>query len=136
MADLIITPANVARRNGGKSRDGDAGAIVTAGQVVYLDKADETFKLADSDGAAALRSPGGIALNGAAIGQPLKVHTEGPITIGAVLVPGTTYYLSPTPGGIAPLADLSAGDYPTIVGIAISTTVLDVKLHESGIALS
>jgi len=135
MADLSITAANVVRENGGKSRDGVAGATVTAGQVVYLDEADGTWKLADCDAAAALRSPGGIALNGASAGQPLKVHTEGPITIGAVLTPGIAYYLSATPGGIAPVADLLAGDYPTIVGIATSASVLDVKFHESGVAL-
>lgn len=135
MADLSITAANVVRENGGKSRDGVAGATITAGQVVYLDVADGTYKLADCDGAAALRSPTGIALNGASAGQPLKVHTEGPITIGATLTPGTAYYLSGTAGGIAPVADLATGDYPTIVGIAQSTTVLDVKFHESGVAL-
>lgn len=136
MADLSITAANVLSRNGAKVRVGIAGATITAGQTVYFDVTDERYKLADCDAAAALRSPRGIALNGAAAGQPLKVHLEGPITIGATLVPGTAYYLSPTPGGIAPLADLSSGDYPTIVGLATSTTVLDVKLHESGVALS
>lgn len=136
MADLAITAANVVARNGSRTEDRIAGAAATAGQVVYLDEADDRYKLADCDGAAALRKPRGIALNGAAVGQPLRIHRSGPITIGATLVPGTTYYLSPTAGGIAPLADLSAGDYPTIVGIAISTTVLDVQLHESGVALS
>ena len=135
MADLVITPANVVSGNGSRTEDRNAGAAVTAGQVVYLDAADDRYKLADCDGAAPLRKPRGIALNGAAAGQPLRIHRSGPITIGAVLAPGTTYYLSPTPGGIAPIADLSAGDYPTIIGIAISASVLDVQIHESGVAL-
>lgn len=135
MADLVITAANVVAGNGASRRDGTAGEAITAGQVVYLDAADQRYKLADCDAAAALRSPRGIALNGAAAGQPIEVLTEGPVTIGAVLTAGTAYYLSGTPGGIAPVADLATGDYPTIVGIATSASVLDVKLHESGVAL-
>ena len=135
MADLAITAANVVARNGARRKDRTAGVTVTAGQVVYHDATDGKSKLADCDGAAALREPDGIALHGAANDQPLAVHVEGPITIGATLVPGTTYYLSPTAGGICPIADLSAGDYPTIMGIAISTSVLDVKIHRSGVAI-
>lgn len=135
MADLSITAANVVAENGAKSRPGIAGATITAGQQVYLDATDNKWKLADADGAAALRSPGGTALHGASANQPLQVHTHGPITIGATLTAGTTYYLSPTPGGICPLADLASGDYVVIVGIALSTSVLDVKYHESGVAL-
>ena len=48
---------------------------------------------------------------------------------------GVAYYLSDTPGGICPVADLATGEYPTIIGIATSTTVLDVKFHASGVAL-
>lgn len=135
MADIAITAANVLTRGGSTLADGTAGAVVTAGQAVYLDS-DGTWKLADNDTATvAARSPGGFALNGAAVGQPLKVHKSGPITIGGTLVAGTAYYLSSTPGGICPVADLGTGDYPTIVGIATSTTVLNVKFHESGVAL-
>lgn len=136
MADLTITATSVAAQGGAKIRHGTAGAAVTAGQVVYLDESAGTWKLADNDSAtAAARSPRGIALNGAASGQPLAVHLEGPITIGATLTAGVAYYLSSAPGGICPVADLATGDYPTIVGIATSTTVLDVKFHESGVAL-
>lgn len=103
--------------------------------MVYSDSSDNEFKLADCDSStAAVRSPVGIALNGASDGQPLKVHTKGPITIGATMTAGVTYYLSQNPGGICPLADLSTGDYRTIIGIASSTTVLDVLIHESGVA--
>lgn len=135
MADLTITAANVVAASGSKSRPGTAGATITAGQAVYLDATDNKWKLADADGAAALRSPGGIALHGASNGQPLQVHTEGRLTIGATLAAGTTYYLSPTPGGICPLADVQSGDYTVIIGIAVSTSVLDVKIHESGVAI-
>jgi hypothetical protein len=136
MSDLSITAANVLAGSGARTVDGTAGATVTAGQVVYLDSATNTYKLADCDSAtAAVRSPDGIALHAAASGQPLEVLTRGLITIGATMTAGVAYYLSPNPGGICPVADVLAGDYPTIVGIAKSTTVLDVLFHESEVAL-
>lgn len=136
MADLTITAANVVAGSGASVRHGTAGATITAGQVVYLDSSTSTYKLADNNSAtAAVRSPTGIALNGAASGQPVGVLTRGPITIGAALTAGVAYYLSDTPGGIGPVADLASGEYPTIIGIATSTTVLDVDLLEAGVAL-
>lgn len=136
MVDLTITAASVVAGAGAIDDEGTAGEAITAGQVVYYDRSTRSYKLADGNSAtAAVRSPTGIALNGAAAGQPLGVLREGPVTIGAVLTAGVAYYLSATPGGICPVADLAIGVYPTIVGIATSTTVLDVKLHESGVAL-
>ena len=103
MADLSITAASVVARGGSKAKNGAAGAAVTAGQLVYLEKSSGTYKLADSNsGTAEARSPDGIALNAAAVGQPLRVLVEGPITIGATLTAGVAYYASATPGGICP----------------------------------
>jgi len=137
MADLNITTANVLSGAGAGISHRTAGALVTAGQIVYRDPADGMkCKLADNNSATpAVRAPKGIALNGAANGQPLALHEKGPITIGAVLAPGTVYYLSDTPGGICPVADLAAGEYVTIIGIAISASVLDVNIQQSGAAL-
>lgn len=136
MSDLSITAASVLAGTGARKKLGAAGATVTAGKVVYLDESDSEYKLADCDSAtAAVRSPAGIALNGASDGQPLVVLEEGPVTIGATMTAGTTYYLSPNAGGICPLADVLTGDYPVIIGIATSTTVLDVKIQEAGVAI-
>ncbi|MDW9792122.1 hypothetical protein GOB42_15155 [Sinorhizobium meliloti] len=139
MADIVITPASVVPGAGAKTTSGTAGATITAGQVVYLDSTTTgKWHHADSDAAtAAARGQGanvGIALNGASNGQPLEVLTEGPITLGAVLTAGAAYYLSPTPGGIAPLADLLTGDYVTLLGLATSTSVLQVDVQYSGVA--
>lgn len=133
MADLTITAANVVAGSGSKKATGTAGATITAGQVVYFDTTDSKYKLADTDSAtAAVRSPAGIALNGASNNQPLTVLTSGPVTIGATVAVGDVYYLSGTAGGLAPFADVAAGDYPCIIGICTSTSVLDVKIHEAG----
>lgn len=135
MAALTITAANVLAGSNATVRNGSAGATITAGQAVYLDSATSTYKLADCNGAAALRSPVGIALNGASAGQPLAVALAGDVTIGATVTAGVAYYLSGTAGGICPVGDLISGDYPVIIGIATSTTVINVKVHESGVAL-
>ena len=136
MADLTITAANVVSGAGALVAHGTAGANITAGQAVYLDEAAGNYKLADNNSAtAAVREPDGIALHASATGQPLAVHTRGPITIGATLTAGVAYYLSDTPGGISPVADLASGEYPTILGIATSTTVLNVKIQSAGVAL-
>lgn len=137
MADLSITAANVLSGAGAQIAFGKAGAAVTAGQTVYQDPADQRFKLADCDNAsAAVRAVSGIALNNAANGQPLAVQYDGEITLGAVLTAGVTYYLSPNPGGIAPIADILSGDYPTVIGVAESTSVLRLGILAAGVALA
>lgn len=135
MADLTLTAANVLAAADTSTRLGTAGETLAAGKVLYFDSATSTYKLADSNGAAALRSPVGIALNGAAAGQPVLVALSGPVTLGAVLTAGVAYYLSDTPGGICPVADVGTGEYATILGIAATTSVLNLKIQESGVAL-
>lgn len=135
MADLSITAANVVAGSDAVRESGTAGATVTAGQLVYLDTSDFRYKLADSNGAAALRVPNGIALHGAANGQPLVIQKGGDITIGGTMTAGVAYYLSDTAGGLCPVADLGSGEYPCIIGIAKSTTVLTVSIQPSGVAL-
>ena len=135
MADLTITAANVVASANAVRESGTAGATITAGQLVYLDTTDMKYKLADNNGAAALRVPNGIALNGAANNQPLVIQKGGDITIGATMTAGVAYYLSDTPGGICPVADLASGEYPCIIGIAKSASLLDVGIHPSGVAL-
>jgi hypothetical protein len=137
MADLTITAANVISGSGATRVTGTAGASITAGQVVYRDSSDGKYKLADCDSAtAAVRSPAGIALHAASTGQPLTIQSAGPITIGATVTAGVAYYLSATPGGIAPVADLASGDYPVILGIATSASVIDIDIQEAGVALA
>ena len=136
MADLTLTAANVLAGSNATTNLGTAGATITAGQVVYFDDTTKTYKLADTDSAtAAVRSPIGIALNGASSGQPLMVQTGGDITLGAVLTAGVAYYLSGNPGGICPVADVASGDYPVILGMAKSTSVLAIKIVEAGVAI-
>jgi hypothetical protein len=135
MTDISITAANVVAGSNAVTENGFAGAAITAGQAVYRDTAG-LYQLADSNGAAALRVPRGIALNSAGANQPLAIQRQGDVTIGATLTAGVTYYLSDTPGGICPLADVGSGEYACIIGIAKSTTVLAIGINASGATLS
>lgn len=125
MADLSITAANVIASSNALTKRGAAGATITAGQIVYLDPADDQYKLADADNLpAAGVTEVFMALNGASDSQPLAVLRSGNVAMGAILTAGTAYYLSPTAGGIAPLADILTGDDVILLGLASTTSNL------------
>ena len=134
MADISVTASAVIAASTATKESGTAGATITAGQVVALDDTSGKYVLADADGSATIRVPRGIALNGAGDGQPLTIAKSGLVTFNAVLTAGVSYFLSPTPGGIAPRADVLTGDYVTHLGIARSTTVLDLDIQYGAVA--
>lgn len=137
MADLSITAANVVAGANAIIERGTSGETVAAGKVVFLDfSTTGKWLLADADAVtAAARGQGklGIALNGASLNQPLAVATDGEVTLGAVLTAGVDYYLSDDAGGICPQGDLASGDYVTLVGVALSTTVLKLRVTYTGV---
>lgn len=136
MPDLSITAANVVPAAGAPLISGIAGAAITPGQPVYVDPADNLVKLANANNAAAVaRSPVGLAVNTAATGQVVAYQREGDLALGSVLSRGVAYYLSRTSGRIAPFGDLTTGDFPVLLGIARSATVLNVTIREAGAAL-
>lgn len=129
MTALSITAANVLAGADSTRDIGRAGVSVTAGQVVYK-AADGTYRLADTNDASAIvRKPKGIALHAAAANQPLAVHLAGTITIGATVTPGVAYYLGGAPGAIVPVGDLTTGDHPALIGMAINATDIYVDIQ-------
>lgn len=135
MADVTFTPANVVAGAASVQEDGLAGATITAGQLVYKDAATGKYLIADADGAAAAgKSPRGFALHGASNNQPLKIHRSGEIDFGGGLTAGIPYFLSSNPGAFCPLADVGVGEDYVFVGIAKSTTKLDVGIKASGVS--
>lgn len=130
MADLTVTASSVlASAAATVVRTGVAGATVTAGQPVYSDSADEN-SLKPAQATAAKENATGIALHGAADGQPLSYVTkDSGFTPGATLIAGEIYVVSSAAaGGIAPIGDLTTGDYVTILGVAKSASVLNLDL--------
>lgn len=136
MSDLSITAANVLPGTDAAMKHGWAGETITAGQTVYKKASDGKYYKADNNaGTSEARTPKGVALNGASAGQPITIQESGDITIGATLTAGTAYFQSGTAGGICAAADLTTGMYPTSLGIAKSTTVLDLNITASGVSL-
>lgn len=136
MADLVITAANVVAGANSTRENGTAGEAVSAGQPVYKSSTTGKWMLADNNAVTPeARTAGGVALNGAAANQPLAVHRAGDITIGATLTPGAAYYLSATPGGICPVADVVSGSNVCQIGLAKSASVLSVDIQAPGVTL-
>ncbi|MBB3972766.1 DUF2190 family protein [Hansschlegelia beijingensis] len=136
MADLSITAANVIPGADAALETAMAGEAITAGRSVYLSSATKKFLLADTNsGTAEARRARGIAVNSAAAGQPLTIQRGGEIALGAVLTAGVAYYGSDTPGGICPVADIGAGEYVCLLGVAKSSSVLSIGIQFPNVAL-
>ncbi len=137
MADLAPTAANVVKYSGSTTRTGTAGATIVAGDVLYLDSATSTLKLALADTAAKAAAVG-IALDGGASGQPIVYLAAGGINpgVGATVAIGTYYCVSDNAAGkIAPLADISAEKYITGLGFGTTTTRIEVDLNIPAVAI-
>jgi hypothetical protein len=136
MADLVITPGNVVAGANAVKVQGIAGEGITAGQPVARDSITRKLLRADNNAANAdLRTPVGIALHAASLDQPLMFQTEGDINLGAALTVGVPYFLGDAPGGISPLADLTSGEFVTLLGIASTTSNFKLKILASGAAV-
>lgn len=136
MADLSITAANV-KLVSGPTKKRIAGGAIAAGQVCYQASATKKANLADNDSATAeVRAIDGVALNGAAADQPIELAANGAvISLGAVLTAGVDYYVSGTAGGICPRADVTTGDDPIRVGIALTTSNLQLDFADPNVTL-
>lgn len=94
------------------------------------------LKPADANLSSLASTVAGIALHASLNGQPIDYLTGGQLTLNAVLTAGKVYVCSATDaaGAIAPVADLASGWFTSIIGFAVSTTVLQVGIVNSGVA--
>lgn len=136
MADLTITAANV-KLVSGSTKQLLAGATLTAGQVAYKAAATSKAGLADNDSATAeVRAIHGLTLHAALADQPVTLALNGAVVdLGAILTAGVDYYLSGTPGGICPRADVTTGDDPVRIGMALTTARLQLDFNDPGVTL-
>ncbi len=136
MADLSITAANVKLVSGPTER-GIAGVAITAGQVLYQEDASKKMKLSDNDNATAeVRAIKGVALHAAAADQPITYAKNGAIVdFGAIFTAGVEYYVSGTAGAICPRADVTTGDDPIRVGMAKTTSRLELDFADPDVTL-
>lgn len=136
MANLTQTAANVSVASGAVVRTDTAGATIVAGNPIYKDSSTSTMKLSRAN-AVGTALCNGIAINSASSGQPVSYveSTSVGINLGATLVLGETYVVSDSAAGaIMPVGDLGTGDYPVILGTAISTSLLKLSIITAGVA--
>ena len=136
MADISITAASVLASSAATIiRQYNFGATVTTGQAVYLDSSALTWKLIDSNAAVTgneLATLKGIALVSGASGQPADVCVKDTsFSLGGTLTNGSTVYSSTTAGGVTHDVPAS-GAYPTVLGVAKSTTTMNLNPTSSG----
>ncbi len=116
--------------------NGEAAAVAI-GFAAYIFSAG-TFKKALANAAATTRPIGLVYDTTITNGASGNIATDGPMTATTTqwdaatgqtggLTPGAPYYLDPTTAGkITPTAPTTAGQYVVPIGIAFSTTQLDV----------
>ena len=134
MAELSVTPANVVATSTTRVARGTAGATITAGMPIYIDTAaSDVLKPCDAD-VLASSVCAGIALHGAASGQPIQYAVSGDITFSTMTV-GAVYFVSQTTAGSLCLdTDLLTGDYITVIGVATTATNLKLGITSSSAA--
>lgn len=132
MVDITITPADVARVDG-STQTKNAGVAITAGDTVYVDS-NGVLQLCINDNTAAEAAMAGIALCDAAVGQPCVYLVSGNLDPGATVAAGVTYIVGAGAGGIAPVADIAAAEFLTVVGVGTGTGNIKMGILQSGVA--
>lgn len=133
MADLVQTPANVVSGTGATTQRKTAAVAISAGAAVYVNGSNQ-LDLCENDQTATEAACAGIALNDAAAGQPVVYQTSGRLNVGATLTAGEVYVVGAAPGAIAPVADVIATEFMTVLGVGVSTSEIEMGLLASGVA--
>lgn len=132
MPAITITPANVVAGADADFFQGYAGATITAGMAVYQDRADAKLRPGTNGGGAGAAAVKGIALNGAADGQPVRVQTDGSLAIGGTTIVGEQYALDATAGGLLPVGELAQNAFVTIIGVGQASNRLRLSIEATG----
>jgi hypothetical protein len=112
-------------------KDEVSGEAILAGQVVYREVTTKKVKLASAASAEKADTVGVAMSSAPTAGQIIKVQWDGEVTGTATLVVGEPYFVSDTAGSVMPAADISAGEYVTLVGIARTATKLALGIFAS-----
>jgi len=133
MPALVITASQVKYISGPVEGAARAGEAITEGMYVTKSSSDGKWYKADCDAASADKAGktrGGIAVGGAAGADALFAVAlpTAIVTLGAAATPvaGTPYFIADANGGLAPLADLQAGDVATLAAIGVGGNQVQV----------
>lgn len=120
-----------------RTKRGVAGTTIAAGQSVYLDTSDTTWKLADANGGSLLiaGSAGlGVAMGPSVAAGYLDIAYSGSIVlVGTTAVVGQTYMVGQTAGSFVPASDLTTSDYTSRLGTAETATQILLSIEATGI---
>jgi hypothetical protein len=137
MANLSQTPGSVAL---GTTKAtvavGKAGEAITQGMPIYKSSSDDKWYQCDANVSATVVAATAIALT-AASADGYFVYQTGKdqyVNLGATLTVGETYVVSRTKGAICPIGDLISGDYPWVLGVAYSASLLKTIYAGAGVA--
>lgn len=135
MADLAVVPASVGPNSSGTvARSVQVGAAVTAGQPLYR-AADTKYYPCDALTEEAAQASV-VAISDAVADGYVYVATPGvDLLLGVALTTGVMYAVSATSGGIAPIDDLTAGQFITTLGIARDATALRLRIDATGVTV-
>lgn len=128
MADLIVTASSVLSSQPLNAQRAVASVAITAGQPVYK-KSDGTISLSQANGIAPSNSVTGVAINNAAVGQPIAyVATDPSFTPGFTALSGDVIYVSDNVGMVTKTyADVLAGS--TVIALGTMTTTTTMNLN-------
>ena len=130
MADIIVVATAVVKYDGAETAQGIAGEAVTAGMTLYKHTDGKLYKaLADTALHAACV---GVALNGGAASQPIVYLTSGGLNPGVAVTVGEIYGVTDTAGGISLISERGSADFITTLGIATTTSRINVNIDKSG----
>jgi len=134
MVDLVITASDVVAQTGARTTGAIASEAIDAGESIYLNSSGQAA-LANSETSAVTAAAVGIALNNAALNQPVSYISAGDVNLGVTLSIGKIYVLSGTSGGIAPIDDitLAANEWVTEVGYGSTAALLTVSIKATGV---
>lgn len=133
MADAVISSSLVQPSPAAPYETGIAAVQITAGQGVYRDGADrDRVKLAVATALASANARG-IATCNASSGQPVRWQTFENLNLGGGVSVGTVYGVSTNAGGIAPITDVTTGNYITTFGVGATTNIIALQVHRSGV---
>lgn len=136
MPALTITAANVGVGENANTDIITVGQATNHGVVLYVDTAtDSLYKPADADAVDTAKANAISLTSATGTGLPVLVLRNGDLYLGAILTQGVEYYLGTTPGTIVLKSDLASGDYVTRIGIARTTSILEVDIDATGITL-
>lgn len=132
MANLTITAANVAVNGQARVRIVQVGEAVTQGQPGYR-STDNKYYQADANASASTAAAECVFLTPASTDGYSVAVFEGDYNPGATVTVGTTYVVSATKGAICPIADLTTGDYVTIIGTASTASNIPIAFNRGAL---